>query len=143
MPEQDLNNHTRFVPIYHVGVLFPFLFNFCWAFYRLFREFSTETAIGAMVATALILMFFSVRGQIVTVQDRVIRLEERLRYRELLPAELTARALALPVRQQVALRFASDAELPGLVKDVLEGKLTTAKEIKQSVKSWRADFLRA
>ncbi len=143
MPEQNYKNHSRFVPMYHVGVFFPLLASFIWAVYRLIQEFSTDTVIATLVATALLLMFVSVRGQILTVQDRVIRLEERLRMRELLPADLAARALALPVKLQVAMRFASDAEMPSLVRDVLDGKLTTSKDIKLSVKDWQADHLRA
>ena len=78
-----------------------------------------------------------------TVQDRVIRLEMRLRLRQILPPELQPRIHDLTHRQLVALRFASDAELPELVREVLDGKLTTGKEIKLRVKNWQADWLRA
>jgi hypothetical protein len=67
----------------------------------------------------------------------------RHRLRELLPADVCARTLALPIRQIIALRFASDTELPGLVREVLGGSLTTGKEIKMRVKDWQADYLRA
>ncbi len=76
-------------------------------------------------------------------QDRVIRLEMRLRLRQVLPQELHARINDLTPRQLVALRFASDAELAELVREVLDGKLRSSKEIKLRVKSWQSDFLRA
>jgi len=77
------------------------------------------------------------------VQDRVIRLEMRLKLRGLLPPDLQPRINELTPRQLVALRFASDAELPDLVREVLAGKLATSKEIKMRVRSWQSDWLRA
>jgi hypothetical protein len=78
-----------------------------------------------------------------TVQNRVIRLEERLRYERILPEDLKARAGEFSAGQMIALRFASDAELPGLARKVLDEKLKTGKEIKQSSQNWRPDYLRA
>jgi hypothetical protein len=77
------------------------------------------------------------------VQDRVIRLEEQLRYERMLPAELQARAGELTMEQIIALRFASDAELTALTRKVLEEKLTERKAIKQLVKNWKPDYWRA
>jgi len=77
------------------------------------------------------------------VQDRVIRLEERLRCERLLPADLKPRIAEFTVSQLVALRFASDAELPALARKVLDEKISERKPIKQLVKNWRADYLRA
>lgn len=144
MPEeQSFKNHGRVVPMYHVGVFFPLLINLIWALYRLRGGLTGDAVVNLLLAIALVLMFVSVRTQILTVQDRVIRLEMRQRLRELLPAEIWARAAALPVKQVVALRFASDAELPALVQEVLSGKLTTGKAIKAEVRQWQADHLRA
>jgi hypothetical protein len=143
MADQSLKNHTRIVPIYHMGVFFPLLLNFLWSIYRVAQEPTGDRVIGLIVAVALLLMFLSVRQQVLTVQDRVIRLEMRLRMRELLPADVYARAAALPLKQLIALRFAGDAELPGLVRDVLAGTVTTQKDIKTRIKDWQADFLRA
>jgi hypothetical protein len=75
-------------------------------------------------------------------QDRLIRLEEQLRYQRVLSADLAAQASTLPVGKIVALRFAPDEELPGLVTQVLDGKLNTSKEIKQAIKNWRGDYFR-
>ena len=141
--EQNYKNHARVVPMYHVGVFFPLVINLIWAFYRLRDGLTADTGVNLLLAIALVLMFISVRTQILTVQDRVIRLEMRQRLRDLLPAEVWARTAALPVQQVVALRFASDAELPGLVQEVLSGKLTTGKAIKARVQQWQPDHLRA
>lgn len=143
MADQTLKNHTRIVPLYHMGVFFPLLLNFIWSIYRTVQEPTGDRVIGLIMSVALLLMFFSLRTQVLTVQDRVIRLEMRLRLRELLPADVCARAVGLPVKQLIALRFASDQELPGLVRDVLSGTLATQKDIKARVKDWQADFLRA
>jgi hypothetical protein len=77
------------------------------------------------------------------VQDRVIRLEERLRYERMLPADLQARCRELTINQIVALRFACDAELPTLARKVLDEKLTERKAIKQLIKTWKPDYQRA
>jgi transcription initiation factor TFIIIB Brf1 subunit/transcription initiation factor TFIIB len=77
------------------------------------------------------------------VQDRVIRIEERQRCERLLPAELKSRIEEITPGQFVALRFASDTELPGLVNKVLTDKISDTKTIKQMVKNWRGDYLRA
>jgi hypothetical protein len=77
------------------------------------------------------------------VQDRLIRLEERLRYERTLPADMKPRIGEFTVEQLVSLRFASDAELPALARKVLDEKMTERKAIKQMVKSWKPDFLRA
>jgi hypothetical protein len=95
------------------------------------------------MAMALIVLFFYVRIFVLTVQDRVIRLEMRLRLAELLPAELRPRILEFTVGQLIALRFASDAELPALARKVLDDKLDDRKAIKQMVKDWQADYQRA
>jgi hypothetical protein len=83
------------------------------------------------------------RAFAVTVQDRVIRLEERLRMAALLPAELQRRIPEFSAGQLVALRFASDAELAALARRVLDEKIEDPKAIKLLVREWRADHLRA
>ncbi len=86
---------------------------------------------------------FEARLFALAVQDRVIRLEERLRYERVLPADLQARCGEFSIGQIVALRFACDAELPALARKVLDDKLTERKAIKQLVKNWKPDYLRA
>ncbi len=96
-----------------------------------------------LLAIGLLLLALSVRSMVLRVQDRLIRLEMRLRLREVLSADLHGRIPALTPRQLIALRFASDAELPALVREVLGGTLATSKDIKLRIKDWQGDFLRA
>jgi len=100
-------------------------------------------AFQVVVAAALLATAFLSRIQALTVQDRLIRLEMRLRLRGVLPPDLQSNIDALTHRQLVALRFASDAEMPELVREVLAGKLSTSKAIKALIKNWQADWLRA
>src|SRR5262245_36062320 len=130
MPEQNLKNHTRVVPMFHIGVFIPLLMNLVWTAYQLFANFSGQAIVQILVAIALILMALSLRTQVLTVQDRVIRLEMRLRLMRLLGADQQATIGGLTHKQLVALRFASDAELPGLVGQVIAGQLRTQREIK-------------
>jgi hypothetical protein len=140
---QTFANHARIVPAYHY-VAFPlFAINFFFALYQVVTAFSWANLVSFGVAIALILLFFVARVMVLTVQDRVIRLEDTLRLRALLPADLQARIGEFSVKQLVALRFASDAELPDLARQVLDGKIQDQKAIKQMVRDWRADFQRA
>jgi hypothetical protein len=139
---QNYQNHVRRLPGWVNVVFLVLLANIIWSAYRMV-SFSVDSVIAFLVSLALMALAFIGRTQTLTVQNRVIRLEQRLRFRELLPADVAARASDLPVGQIVALRFASDAELPALVNDVLAGQLTAAKDIKLRVKNWQPDFLRA
>lgn len=117
--------------------------NIVWSGYRLTSGLTGDAIMAFLVSIALFIIALSARTQTLTVQNRVVRLEMRHRFRDLLPADVAARACALPIPQIVALRFSSDAELPELVNEVLSGQLTEAKAIKQRVKEWQADHLRA
>ena len=97
----------------------------------------------AVVAAALLGLAFVSRVQALSVQDRVIRLEMRLRLRGILPPDLQPVIEQLTHRQLVALRFASDTEMPELIREVVAGKLATTKDIKTRIKNWQADWLRA
>lgn len=99
--------------------------------------------IPVLVSAALLAGFVTVRLMTLSVQDRIIRLEERLRFARLLPADLQPRIGEFTATQLVALRFASDAELPLLARKVLDEKLTERKAIKQLIKNWKPDYLRA
>jgi uncharacterized membrane protein len=140
---QTYRTHVRRTPALYNAAFLVLLVNVLWAAYRLIQLVSFDTLLALLVAIALVIVGGSARTQTLTVQNRVIRLEERLRYERLLPPDMAARAAALPVTQIVALRFASDAELPALVADVLSGQVSAPKDIKMRVKDWRADFLRA
>jgi Family of unknown function (DUF6526) len=144
MAEQNFANHAKFVPLFHFFVVPVFVINLLVQIYWLksFR-FTFAGIFGVLVAAALLVLVFSARLFALAVQDRVIRLEERLRYAQVLPAELQARTGELTIGQIVSLRFASDAELPVLTRKVLDEKLTERKAIKQLVKNWKPDYLRA
>jgi hypothetical protein len=140
---QTYQNHTRVLPAYHY-VAFPlFGINFFWALYQAVVHFSWANLVNLSLAVALILLFFLARVMAVTVQDRVIRLEMRLRMREVLPPDLQSRIKEFSVKQLVALRFAGDDELPALARRVLDEKLEDQKAIKQMVKKWQGDDQRA
>jgi uncharacterized protein DUF6526 len=141
--DQSYKNHARVYPLFHIWTFFPLLVNFIWSLYRLRFGITGDSIVAVILAFGLVAFFASVRRQVLTVQDRVIRLEMRLRLREILPPELAAQAARMPLSQLIALRFASDAELPVLVREVLGGTLSTAKDIKLRVKDWQGDFLRA
>jgi hypothetical protein len=140
---QTYKNHSRLLPPFHFFVLPVLLLNFLNEARHAWRYQSEGAAFAAVVAAALLTLGLLARTQALAVQDRVIRLEMRLRLHQVLPPELHARIKDLTPRQLVALRFASDAELPELVREVLDGKLRSSKEIKLRVKSWQSDFLRA
>jgi hypothetical protein len=140
---QTYKNHTRLLPAFHFFVIPVLLLNFVNDIRHLWRYPSEGAAFAAVVGAALLMLAFLSRVQAVTVQDRVIRLEMRLRLRQVLPTELHGRINDLTHGQLVALRFAGDAELPDLVREILEGKLQTGKQIKQRVKNWQPDWLRA
>lgn len=145
--QQTYANHTRWYPLFHFVVMPLLALNFVG---HLVRLFMAEPGTGritmaslALLSFVLILFGLAARLMAINVQDRVIRLEERLRYRELLSPDLAAKASDLPVSQIIALRFASDAELPGLVERTLNGEFAKPKEIKMAIRDWRADHLRA
>src|SRR5262249_12069143 len=140
---QSFRNHSRIVPAFHLFAFPVAIANAVWLLWRAFGHPSWDAGIAALMGVALVAMFFYARVFALTVQDRVIRLEMRLRLREALPPDLQARIAELPPGQLVALRFASDRELPGLVRRVLDERLQDRKAIKALVQDWQADNLRA
>ncbi len=140
---QNFENHAKIVPAFHYFVLPVLLINLGWRIDRLWHLVSADTVISVLVAAALILLALCGRMFALTVQDRVIRLEMRLRLQNVLPPELRARIPEFKVAQFVSLRFASDAELPELARKVLDEHLTDRKAIKKLVRNWQPDLLRA
>ena len=140
---QSFENHARWVPMYHFAVPTVLVVNLFWCLYQLVRGVSFPSIMGVLMALAFLVMFFYSRAFALAVQDRVIRLEMRLRLEKLLPADLKGRILGLTPDQFISLRFAGDEELPALVREVLEKNITDRKEIKRRVKNWQADHLRA
>jgi len=140
---QSFATHRRVIPLYHVVLFAVFLVNSIWSIVQLVRSPSWATVIGSAVALALLGLFYYAREFALTVQDRVIRLEMRLRLRELLPADLKERVQELSRDQLIALRFASNAELPDLVREVLTNDIRRRDDIKRRIKKWEPDDLRA
>jgi hypothetical protein len=140
---QTYKNHARWFPLFHYFVLPVLLSNVLIALRHIYYAPNRSTVFSAIVAAAFLAFALATRQMVTTVQDRVIRLEMQTRLRALLQAPLSGRINELTPRQLIALRFASDAELADLVRDVLDGKLATTNAIKMRVKDWQGDFLRA
>lgn len=139
---QNYENHTRWHPPFHFFLMPLLLLNLIFAAVQLYRFRDLDRAWWLVLAVGLIVLGALARINALRVQDRLIRLEERVRYQQVLPAPLAQSAGALPLAQMMALRFASDEELPELIRQVLDGKLTRGDEIKRAVRDWRADNLR-
>ena len=138
---QTLKNHTRFDPAFHfflapLAVLFVVD-----AIIRIVGNPDWDHIVRLLAALFAFVALGKMRMYANKVQDRVIRLEERLRMKELLPPALQARIPELAEGQLIGLRFASDAELPDLVGKTLEGNWNR-KQIKEAVRNWRPDYFR-
>jgi uncharacterized protein DUF6526 len=142
--QQNFSNHAKFFPPFHFFAAPILLANLVWSFFRLKPSgYSAYSIFQVFVAAALVVTVTIARVMALKVQDRVIRLEERLRFQRLLPADLQSRIDDFTVNQLVSLRFASDAELPVLARKVLDDKIDDRKTIKQMIKVWKPDHLRA
>lgn len=140
---QKFENHARVVPAYHMFVFGVFLINFVWRLVQLKDGITFASIMNVLLAAAFVVLFFYARVFALTVQDRVIRLEMRLRMERVLPSDLRSRIPEFTVPQLISLRFAADEELPALARQVLDEKLNDRKSIKRRIKNWQADFLRA
>ena len=140
--EQTFANHRRLVPSFHIGVFLALFVNAVWSVLQVIRNFSWGNLVAALLGVALVRLFFHIRSFAVRNQDRTIRLEESLRLERLLPPDLKSRITEFTLDQLVALRFASDAELPELARKVLTEKEGDRTAIKRMIKNWRADLLR-
>jgi hypothetical protein len=138
---QTLKNHARFDPAFHfflapLSVLFV-----VYAIVGIVRTPDWDHIVRLLAALFAFIALGKMRMYANKVQDRVIRLEERLRMKELLPPALQARIPELTEDQLIGLRFASDAEVPDLVAKTLQGNWKS-KQIKEAVQSWRPDYFR-
>ncbi len=142
MPEQSYATHRRFHPPFHFFLIPILSINILVALYMLYRRPSIWSGWNVVVAIALVLTALAARYYGLRNQDRIIRLEERLRLATVLPEDLRKRIGELHKSDLIALRFCSDEELPAMTRRVLDGELKGSDAIKREVKSWRPDYHR-
>lgn len=135
---QNLKNHARLDPVYHLFLALIVIANLIIAIVHAVRHFNFHSVWLVVLSLALFFLLLKMRQYPLKVQDRVIRLEERLRLQALAPAEWHAQIYRLNEGQLIALRFAGDDEVVGLAKMALEENLSR-KQIKERIRSWRAD----
>jgi hypothetical protein len=140
---QNYANHRKYVPAFHFVAVPILVANFLYASYHLNQGPDLAHVLNALTALALVIIAFTGRIFALRVQDRVIRLEMRQRLREVLPSTQHDHIVSLTPRQFVGLRYASDAELPALVEQIVKENISDANTIKKMVKEWQADDLRA
>ena len=138
---QNLKNHARLDPAFHVVLFFVLVANLIFALVHLWHHHDIHAGWFLVLSVAVFIAFIRLRTYPLKVQDRVIRLEERLRLQALAPAAWHAQIYRLTEDQLIGLRFAADDEVVELAKQALEGNLTR-KEIKERIQSWRPDNCR-
>jgi hypothetical protein len=144
MAQQSFQSHAKWLPPFHFFVLPVLLINLGFQISWCVKAgFTVRGVLSVVVAAALFVGMVMARVMAMKVQDRVIRIEERIRFERLLPPDMHARIGEFTMDQLVALRFASNAELPELARRVLEEKVNDRKAIKQMIKTWRPDLARA
>jgi hypothetical protein len=135
---QSFKNHTMWDPPFHFFLAPVGMVALIWSIVQVVRNPTWMAGVHVLAIFWLVALMFKARIYSLKVQDRLIRLEERLRLASVLPAALQPRIGELSVDQLVGLRFASDAELPGLVEKTLAGNWNR-KQIKEAIQNWRAD----
>ena len=138
---QNLSNHTRFDPLFHFFILPVFFITFISTIVHLVRHPGLHSAWLVVFMLAAAMAVTKMRTYAIKVQDRVIRLEERLRLAILLDGPMRNRITEFSESQLIGLRFASDAELPALAARTLSEKLSKA-DIKKAIVQWRPDYWR-
>jgi hypothetical protein len=136
--EQSLKNHTKFDPLFHFFLAPVAVAILIWTIVQTVRAPNWYTAAHILVALWALIAAFKIRTYALKVQDRVIRLEERLRLKELAPAAFQGRIGELTEGQLIGLRFASDGEVADLAQRALSGNWNR-KQIKEAIKNWRPD----
>ena len=135
---QSLKNHGRIDPPYHMVLFFVLLANLVFSVFHVVHHRNISSAWFVVLSVAVFIFFLKVRTYPLKVQDRVIRLEERLRLKALAPAEWQSQIHRLSEDQLIGLRFAPDEELVALAQQALAENLNR-KQIKERIKNWRAD----
>jgi hypothetical protein len=142
-PAQTYATHRRLFPLFHYVALPILIANVAVAVGHAIRRPTMWNAWLVVVSLGLVAGLVASRASTLYVQNRVIALEMRLRLAATLPPELRTRIPELRLKHLIGLRFAGDAELPGLVERCLRGELATADAIKREIRDWRPDYARA
>jgi len=139
---QSYQNHVRWHQPFHFFVMPVFAIHLIWTLVVLVRQPGWQTGENFVVAMALVVAGFLIRINALKAQDRVIRLEEQLRFQRLFPQDFAKKLDSLTTGQLISLRFASDEELPELIEKIKAKQLTKGGEIKKAIKNWRPDYHR-
>lgn len=139
---QDFKSHVRWHAPYHFVLALIMLINLIYSIVRLVQDPGWDRGEFVLLSVGLVILTLLARTYPLRAQDRIIRLEERLRLATILGPEEAPSAMNLKPSQYIALRFASDEELPGLVSKIQAGELTSQDEIKRAVVNWRPDHFR-
>lgn len=142
MADQSFSNHAKFAPSFHYASFPAAVIVVMYFGSRLQDGVTVESVMALLLALVATSGLWHARTFALGVQDRVIRLEERLRLAATLPDDLRARVDELTTDQLIGLRFASDEELPDLVTRTLSGEFANRKAIKAAIGTWRADHQR-
>ena len=140
--EQNYKNHRRYLPIVHFVIQPILVANVVVEIVKLVKDPSGRQAWQVVVWAAILAFTFMARSMALSAQNRVIRLEERLRLATVLPPDQRGRINDLTTRQLIGLRYASDEEVAELTQRCLAGELRGSEDVKKAVKNWRADHLR-
>ena len=140
--EQSYASHRRFHPIFHFFIVPILAINVLVSIYFFIRHPMVITGWSILVSVAIASLALLARFYSLRQQDRIIRLEERLRLQSLLPDDLRPRINELRTAQLISLRFCSDEELADATRAVLSGEVKSANDIKRRVKQWRPDHHR-
>lgn len=139
---QGYQNHRRVVVGFHVITLGILIVNLIWSLYRTVTRFSLDAVVALLLSVGLMLFWHYARAFATTAQDRIIRVEEQLRLTKLLPPDLVKHIGDYTIGQLIAMRFASDEELPALARRVRAEGIRDREAIKRLIKTWRPDYLR-
>lgn len=136
---QSFDSHAKFVPMYHGVLTVLLLAVIATSIKSLIGNFSLGGIMEVVLPIAVLMTALWARAFALGVQDRLIRLEERLRMERILPDDLRAKIGDISTDVLIGLRFAPDEELPGLARRIMDGELTDRKSVKQAVANWRTD----